>query len=36
MGTYLYKVFVDAREADGSSSDSQNAAAEGRIVIVGH
>ncbi|HEV2105645.1 MAG TPA: C25 family cysteine peptidase, partial [Candidatus Eisenbacteria bacterium] len=36
MGTYLYKVFVDAREADGSGSDSQNAAAEGRIVIVGH
>jgi hypothetical protein len=33
QGTYLYKVYVSAREADGSSSARQRATAEGRFVV---
>ncbi len=33
-GTYLYKVYVNTREADGRSSAREKAAAEGRLVIV--
>jgi flagellar hook assembly protein FlgD len=35
-GVYLYRVHVNPREADGTSSPSQKATAEGRLVIVGH
>ncbi len=35
-GTYLYKVYVNGRLADGTSSASQKAIAEGRVVIVHH
>jgi hypothetical protein len=34
QGTYLYKVYVSAREADGKSSPRQNATAEGRFVVL--
>jgi peptidase C25-like protein/flagellar hook capping protein FlgD len=34
-GTYLFKVQVNARDADGSSSPRSRAVAEGRIVVVG-
>lgn len=33
-GTYLFKVHVNVRQADGTGSASQKAAAEGRFVIV--
>jgi hypothetical protein len=36
QGTYLYKVYVNAREADGTSSASQHATAEGRFVVLNH
>jgi hypothetical protein len=35
-GVYLFKVNVNAREADGRSSAQQHADAEGRFVVVGH
>jgi hypothetical protein len=35
-GVYLYRVHVNPREADGTSSPRQKATAEGRLVIVGH
>jgi hypothetical protein len=34
QGTYLYKVYVNAREPDGKSSASQHATAEGRFVVL--
>ncbi len=34
QGTYLYKVYVSAREADGTSSPRQKATAQGRIVVL--
>lgn len=34
QGTYLYKVYVSAREADGKSSPRQKATAEGRFVVL--
>ncbi len=34
QGTYLYKVYVSAREADGKSSARQKATAEGRFVVL--
>src|SRR5262249_1824800 len=34
QGTYLYKVYVGVREADGKTSPRQNATAEGRIVVL--
>jgi hypothetical protein len=33
-GTYLFKVYANAREADGTSSAREKAATEGRFVIV--
>lgn len=33
-GTYLFKVYANGREADGSSSASQKASAQGRFVVV--
>ena len=35
-GTYLFTVHVNPRDADGSSSPSQTARAEGRLVVVRH
>ncbi len=35
-GTYLYRVHVNPRDPDGSSSARQRASIEGRIVVVGH
>ncbi|HEY6194899.1 MAG TPA: C25 family cysteine peptidase [Candidatus Eisenbacteria bacterium] len=34
QGTYLYKVYVSAREADGRSSARKNATAVGRFVVL--
>jgi hypothetical protein len=34
QGTYLYKVYVGVREADGSTSSRQNATALGRFVVL--
>jgi flagellar hook assembly protein FlgD len=34
QGTYLYKVYVGIREADGRTSPRQNATAEGRFVVL--
>jgi hypothetical protein len=34
QGTYLYKVYVSGREADGRSSASQRATAEGRFIVL--
>jgi hypothetical protein len=34
QGTYLYKVYVNGREADGTSSPSQHATAEGRFIVL--
>jgi flagellar hook assembly protein FlgD len=34
-GVYPFKVHVNAREADGSSSPSENASIEGKVVIIG-
>jgi hypothetical protein len=34
QGTYLYKVYVGAREADGRTSPRQNATALGRFVVL--
>jgi hypothetical protein len=34
QGTYLYKVYVSGREADGTSSPRQKATAEGRFVVL--
>jgi hypothetical protein len=34
QGTYLYKVYVGAREADGTTSPRQNATAEGRFIVL--
>jgi flagellar hook assembly protein FlgD len=34
QGTYLYKVYVNGREADGTSSASQHATAEGRFIVL--
>lgn len=34
QGTYLYKVHVSVRDADGRSSPRQRAAAEGRFVVL--
>lgn len=34
QSTYLYKVYVSAREADGTSSPRQKATAEGKIVVL--
>jgi hypothetical protein len=34
QGTYLYKVYVNSREADGQSSARQKATAEGRIIVL--
>ena len=34
QGTYFYKVYVGTREADGTTSASQNATAQGRIVVL--
>lgn len=34
QGTYLYKVYVGVRDADGSSSATQRASAEGRFVVL--
>ena len=36
MGTYLYRVHVNPRDPDGTSSARQRATAEGRIIVVGH
>ncbi|MBI5169605.1 MAG: hypothetical protein HZA61_08970 [Candidatus Eisenbacteria bacterium] len=33
-GTYLFKVYANGREADGSSSATQKASAQGRFVVV--
>ncbi|MCC6651038.1 MAG: hypothetical protein IT348_07815 [Candidatus Eisenbacteria bacterium] len=33
-GTYLFRVFVNGREADGSSSAAQKASSQGRIVVL--
>jgi hypothetical protein len=35
-GVYLYRVHINPREADGTSSARQKATAEGRLVVVGH
>lgn len=34
QGTYLYKVHVSVRDADGKSSPTQRAASEGRFVVL--
>ena len=34
QGTYLYKVYVSVRDADGTSSPRQKATAEGRFVVL--
>jgi hypothetical protein len=34
QGTYLYKVYVNVRDADGKSSPRQKATAEGRFVVL--
>ena len=34
QGTYLYKVHVSVRDADGRSSPRQRAAAEGRFIVL--
>src|SRR5262249_49922740 len=34
QGTYLYKVYVNARDADGKSSPRQKATAMGKFVIL--
>ncbi len=34
QGTYLYKVYVNARDADGKSSARQKATAVGRFVVL--
>ena len=34
QGTYLYKVYVGAREADGRTSAQQNATSQGRFVVL--
>ena len=34
QGTYLYKVYANARDADGESSPRQKATAEGRFVVL--
>jgi len=34
QGTYLYKVYVGVREADGKTSARQNATAQGRFVVL--
>ena len=33
-GTYLFKVFANGRESDGSSSPDEKAVADGRFVIL--
>jgi flagellar hook assembly protein FlgD len=35
-GVYLFKVHVYGRQSDGSSSPSEKAVADGRLVIVNH
>jgi len=35
-GTYLFRVHVNPRDPDGSSSPRQKATAEGRLVVIGH
>jgi hypothetical protein len=34
QGTYLYKVYVGVRQADGTTSSRQNATAQGRFVVL--
>jgi len=34
QGTYLYKVYVGHREADGTTSSSQSATAMGKIIVL--
>jgi hypothetical protein len=34
QGTYLYKVYVGVRQADGKTSPRQNATAQGRFVVL--
>jgi flagellar hook assembly protein FlgD len=34
QGTYLYKVYVGAREPDGRTSALQNATSQGRFVVL--
>ena len=34
QGTYLYKVYVSGREADGKSSAQQRATAEGKFIVL--
>ncbi|HYM80617.1 MAG TPA: C25 family cysteine peptidase, partial [Candidatus Limnocylindria bacterium] len=36
IGTYLFRVHVNPRDADGTSSSRQKAHADGRFVVVGH